>query len=1075
MKLITQHQNFFNFSAMRILLCSLTLIISCMSMNVNCYAVTNDANKSSDRLALIAIKNGITDDPSAVLSSWNNENNSLHFCEWRGVTCSRRNPSKVVGIDLNSHRLVGSVSPYIGNLSFLKDLILSNNSLTGEIPPQIGRLFRLKHLGLSNNSLEGEIPQNISRCSNLVHLNISGNNLVGSIPNGLGYLSNLKMMFLRNNNLSGEIPTSLGNLSSLTHLTLGFNNLEGTIPSSLCQLTSLKMLGLDSNKLSGTVPSLLYNISSLEVFSLMINQLHGSIPFYIGSTLPNLKHFSIAENNFAGSIPSSVSNLSRLETLQIDSNNLVGSVPYNLGNLKNMIRLILDHNNLGTGQADDLKFLNSIINCTSLKTLYLSVNNFGGELPISIANFSTNLGNLNFYDNQIYGSIPPGIENLQGLTTLYLGSNQLTGSIPPGIGFLRNLRLLGLEENKLFDSIPSSFENLRQLIELDLSENKLTGLIPSSLGNCNSLQLLDLHTNRLSGSIPKQIFELPSLSRFLNLANNTLTGSLPIEVGNLKDIGFLALSGNELSGEIPSTIGECLSLRYLHLDSNFFQGNIPPAITFLKGLESLKLSRNNLSGIIPEGLQNLTTLTDLDLSYNNLEGAVPKEGVFESANLSYNNLEGAISSFGITVEGNSKLCGGIPALKLQSCSVLLLNANTKQKHKKSMPTKVVLIIVLFLFLSLILIVAILYWRKQLKTKLPSTALNMGDRLKGVSYNELHKATNGFNDSTNLLGVGSFGSVYKGILREDGSKLVAVKVLHLQQKGATKSFMAECDALRKVRHRNLLKIVTCCSSVDFQGNEFKALVFEYMANGTLENWLHPAEDDTSNDDQLHLNLERRFNVAVDVASALNYLHHDCKSPIVHCDLKPSNILLDDDLIAHVGDFGLAKFLQHTCSTSRHLNEQDASSIAIKGSIGYVAPEYGMGGEVSTLGDVYSYGILLLEMFTGKRPTDGMFKDGLNLHKFSKMHAFPERVLDIVDSRLLLELEGEDLHNDETNNYSMPQTERTNRATHTKRQILTSIIQIGVICSSELPSNRINMNKVIVDMQAVKNRFLEIGVQ
>ena len=187
--------------------------------------------------------------------------------------------------------------------------------------------------------------------------------------------------------------------------------------------------------------------------------------------------------------------------------------------------------------------------------------------------------------------------------------------------------------------------------------------------------------------------------------------------------------------------------------------------------------------------------------------------------------------------------------------------------------------------------------------------------------------------SNLIGVGSFGSMYKGILDNDKCK-VAVKVFNLLHHGATKSFIAECEALRNTRHQNLVKVLITCSSVDYQGQDFKALVYEFMTNGNLDEWLHPiSRTNEVPEKQKNLNLLQRLNIAIDIANTLEYLHHHWNTPIVHCDLKPSNVLLDDEMIGHVSDFGLAKFLRE--ATQEHFTNQ-SSSFGLRGTIGYALP-------------------------------------------------------------------------------------------------------------------------------------------
>nr|XP_023888110.1 LRR receptor-like serine/threonine-protein kinase EFR [Quercus suber] len=293
----------------------------------------------------------------------------------------------------------------------------------------------------------------------------------------------------------------------------------------------------------------------------------------------------------------------------------------------------------------------------------------------------------------------------------------------------------------------------------------------------------------------------------------------------------------------------------------------------------------------------------------------------------------------------------------------------------------------------------------------------------ISYQELCRGTNNFCES-NLLGIGGFGTVYKGIL-SDGTT-VAVKVLNLHLEGAFKSFDAECKVLRAFRHRNLVKVINVCSSP-----KFKALVLQYMSNYSLEKWLYSHN--------YCLNLVQRVRIMVDIASALDYLHNGQLESVVHCDLKPSNILLDEDMVAHVGDFGIAKILAEN---------KDATQTRTIGTIGYIAPEYGSEGRVSTKCDIYSYGIILLEMITRKKPTDEMFVGELSIRQW--IASLPDK-MEAVDDGLLRMEDGRDV--------TVMQT------------ILSSILELGLRCSEELPDERLDVKDVVAKVNKIKLALLE----
>nr|GMD60370.1 putative receptor-like protein kinase At3g47110 [Ipomoea batatas] len=526
--------SFFYFSSAA--LCSLHLLVFCLICSVTLIPTSSFASSNeTDRIALLEFKHRISsDDPNGVvLNSWND---SLHHCGWQGVSCGHRHP-RVVGLELPDMGLVGTISPHIGNLTFLKVLDLRRNMLQGEIPGEIGGLFRLRYLSLSANALTGEVAKlNLSSCVHLRELYFGQNGLQGNLPTAFQFLANL---------------------TKLQKLSLGSNRLTRGIPPTIGNLSSLRMLNLQVNHL----------------FSVTKNSLEGTIPSYIGNTMPNLEAFYFGGNKFHGTIPISFPNASKLQFLDVAENHLVGKVPDNIGRLKDLVGLNLEFNLLGRNDPlnDDLTFITSMSNCSNLKIFSISRNRFEGKLPNTIANLSSKLQFLVLGDNKIFGTISGGIKNLVNLIAFGANFNLLSGIIPSEIGELRKLQILSLGENQLSEKMPLTIFNHISLALISLANNNFDGNIPSNVENFRHLNEWYMENNKLNGTIPQQVFNLPSLSKYLYLSYNSFTGPLSPAVGKLKTLNVLDISGNKLSGDIPDTIGDCLSLKYLDMHDNLFE------------------------------------------------------------------------------------------------------------------------------------------------------------------------------------------------------------------------------------------------------------------------------------------------------------------------------------------------------------------------------------------------------------------------------------------------------------------------------------------------------------------------
>ncbi|KAF3631386.1 putative LRR receptor-like serine/threonine-protein kinase-like [Capsicum annuum] len=575
------------------------------------------------------------------------------------------------------------------------------------------------------------------------------------------------------------------------------------------------------------------------------NQLQGSIPTSLFQHR-RVQVISLAYNKFSGEVWRGPWYVPELRVLNLRNNSLMGIIPPFVGNGTKLLNFSL----YGTIPTN-------LGNLRELQHLFLDTNQLTNERrdhELRFFNSLVDCGMLRYVhvgSNPLNGVLPNSIGNLSSsIEIIYIGNAHINGLIPTSIGNKSGLTVLDLRGNNLAGSIPSDVGKLKKIEGLYLNNNKLHGNIPKAVCHLTNLVELTLDFNELSGLIPECLGNLSILQK-VSLSSNKLSSKFPLMFWKMSGLLSPDVSQNSIDGEVPRDVGGLKALVYLNLSANHFSGMIPSIVGELQNLQSLHLSKNSFFGQIPLSFANLISLEFLDFTLNTLSGTIPKSmerlSYLKSINVSFNDLESEIPSGGVLVNST-----------LQSFLGNKVWIMKQQKKGKFKDVEMVL---------------------EMRTH------------QLVSYHEIQRATNYF-DESNLIGVGSSGSAYKGTL--SSGIVVAMKILDLEYEEVCKRFATECEVMRNVRHKNLLPVITTCSS-----DYIRAYVLQYMSNGRLENWLYREDS--------QLNLLQRVIVMLNAAMGIEYLHHGHITPIVHCDLKPANIPLDDDMVAHVGDFGISKIL------------------------------------------------------------------------------------------------------------------------------------------------------------------------
>ncbi|MQL71494.1 hypothetical protein Taro_003778 [Colocasia esculenta] len=986
----------------------------CLATALLLPTISHCACTPAERGALLSFLSNVSVPADRPLHSWGAAS-AADCCRWEGISCGR-DGSVVTRLWLPERGLQGAITnSFLDGLPRLAELNLSHNRLYGTLPQGLLWSDHLVVLDVSYNRFSGPLPPPppaplTNRSLPIRSLNVSSNFFTGEFPRlGEQYLApelraviagnnsfsgpipippavcsaspRLSILDLSHSNFSGAVPRGLGNCSELVEFEAGFNSLSGQLPADVYGAVGLRRLSLPYNLLTGELPGeLISKLTNLVVLDLGGNMLHGSLPGAIGE-LTNLEELRLNENQINGSLPLALTNCTSLRFLDLRGNKLTGNFSaVDFSRLSQLRVLDLGDNNL-TGE-----FPASIYSCTSLTALRLSHNTLQGRIAPDIRRLrALSYLSLSLTKLQGVGDTLWVLAGCRNLTILLLAHNfqgeAMPGADPATVDGLGNLRLLGLGGCQLRGEIPSWIAGLRNLQALDLSINQLTGAVPGWLGSLPNLFYLDVSDNFLSGQVPSQLTLMKALQTDKAVAHVDQYIELPL----FRNLGLpespvlllyrrlsyvpplLSLRNNSFSGPIPAGIGQLKGLRVLDLSINSLSGEIPLQLSNLSILQTLNLSWNHLTGPIPPMLSRLNFLASFSVAFNDLSGPIPTGGQFTT----FTN-----SSF----EGNKDLCG---ALLQRACTNPFSDGRRTSSRWSRIHLVVILIIILggALVSTVLLAICIASRQRHRRTftlgrrgdgeyatdveatssssntaslhhalladsKVVMLSTTGNPETEKLTISDIVKATNGFHED-NIVGCGGFGLVYRANL-PDGSKL-AIKRLVGEMGLMEREFAAEVEALSTAQHSNLVSLRGYCVH-----GSFRLLVYSFMEKGSLDYWLHEADEGPA-----ALDWPTRLRIAQGASRGLSYIHQICEPHIIHRDIKSSNILLDQDFEAHLADFGLSRLI---------LPNKTHVTTELMGTLGYIPPEYGHAWAATLKGDIYSFGVVLLELLTGRRPVD-----------------------------------------------------------------------------------------------------------